>query len=446
MNRKALRRQVLDSLLLPQEFGFPGLRFPVLGGHPNSWEVLTPKRSFDGREGSYRAWHGHASLELLPGYDSCDEEDEDFDVPFENRAMAAMALLLRVEYSDVLQFVNEAIAIFLKRLDPEALRVARLFSIRRRLFVLQTIYEKGKRCAQLFESFPVLAATIYNASGDTGYQELHTFVEEGLKASDIAHVIDLPKSYKKVPHSVAFVVGRHFNIFKDVVEFMPTHPHEAVFFVRGVTHFLGGFSRSPAKRWLAQNWTRIRDERFLFQLELEHPRRINIDMWVEEFFDFVRAEELYGVRPFNPDMSVTTVMRLVAEWHDRVAHARRLEEEENFDKVLRLPRMPTSTMEGFTFKPLTTRRELDAEGRAMHNCVYSYAERVRDGDCDIVSVRKGADHVATMEVVLGEGELLEVAQLRGKRNTEVPGDVRRACKSWLDLLNLNREGKEDGDG
>ena len=429
MNRGALRRQVLDSLLLPQEFGFPGLRYRS----SNYWMVLAPSIELSNGyelDNGYRSWYSHAAL--APLNNVYDYTFYDRSRIFESQALMGAAASLKVGGGEILQFVNEAISTFLKRLDPEALRVARLFQPRFRLDVLRKIYEKGKRCGQLFEVFPALASAIYfNNEPFADFQELHAFVEEGLRASDIAYVIDMPKSFKKVPHTVAFEVGGDVNTFKDLIGFMPTNPFEAILFVRGV-NLLEGTRCSLARRWFASHWNSI---------ELREWLRENVlGVWVEGFRDFVRAEELYGVRPFDPNMAVATVIRLVREWHDRVEGAQRCEKEENFDEVLRLPRVPTSTVEGFTLKPLTTRRELDSEGRAMHNCVYSYAERVRDGECDIVSVSKGADRVATMEVVLDEGGLLEIAQLRGKRNAEVPGDVQHACEAWL--LNLNKEGRE----
>lgn len=72
--------------------------------------------------------------------------------------------------------------------------------------------------------------------------------------------------------------------------------------------------------------------------------------------------------------------------------------------------------DGYTVQKLTTKAQLDAEGRLMQHCVGSYCEDVRRGDSVIYSLRdeRGRPHV-TMEV---DPRTERLAQVKGKQNAK----------------------------
>ena len=88
---------------------------------------------------------------------------------------------------------------------------------------------------------------------------------------------------------------------------------------------------------------------------------------------------------------------------------------------------------GYRIIPLRKRDELADEGRLMHNCVADYATAVAAGNCLIYSVRRGNNHVATLEIKPHHamGGTPVVAQLLGPHNDEVDEAITRAVDGWL---------------
>jgi hypothetical protein len=60
--------------------------------------------------------------------------------------------------------------------------------------------------------------------------------------------------------------------------------------------------------------------------------------------------------------------------------------------------LPSCSEGAFSATPLASARDLFEEGRAMHHCVFSYADRCLSGVNRIVSIRKNGARVATMEL------------------------------------------------
>ena len=87
---------------------------------------------------------------------------------------------------------------------------------------------------------------------------------------------------------------------------------------------------------------------------------------------------------------------------------------------------------------MRTQRELDDEARRMDNCVGDYVTAVAAGECLIYGVRRGNNHVATLEVKPShamDGKAV-VAQLLGRYNDDADEAVHRAVATWL-----NRQGR-----
>lgn len=92
----------------------------------------------------------------------------------------------------------------------------------------------------------------------------------------------------------------------------------------------------------------------------------------------------------------------------------------------------THSAGGYRFAPRNTVPLLVAEGRVMDNCVATYWEAVRRGECLIFGVRRGGKAVATLEVrVMRRTRRGFVAQLAGPGNCAVPDKLRKAATDWL---------------
>ncbi|MGI9521532.1 MAG: PcfJ domain-containing protein [Hyphomicrobiaceae bacterium] len=88
---------------------------------------------------------------------------------------------------------------------------------------------------------------------------------------------------------------------------------------------------------------------------------------------------------------------------------------------------------GLRIVPLRTPDELIHEGKRMRHCVGDYACQVLSGACLIYSIRRGNQHVATLEVRPHwerQGQPV-MAQLRGPDNDPVDEDIDRAVERWL---------------
>ena len=83
--------------------------------------------------------------------------------------------------------------------------------------------------------------------------------------------------------------------------------------------------------------------------------------------------------------------------------------------------------------PITAYDELLAEGKAMHNCVVSYAERIMEGKCYIYQVLK--PERATLEI-RGEGGKYLPAQLRTISNGQPSNETKDAVEKWIEKMGL----------
>lgn len=81
----------------------------------------------------------------------------------------------------------------------------------------------------------------------------------------------------------------------------------------------------------------------------------------------------------------------------------------------------------WTFKELTSAKELTAEGRAMRHCVYSYSRSVGEGRTSIWSVRKDNERVLTIEV---DNHLETIRQVRGFGNRLASKEEASIIRKW----------------
>ena len=140
----------------------------------------------------------------------------------------------------------------------------------------------------------------------------------------------------------------------------------------------------------------------------------------------LRAQsEQFVHRQFNPDMSLATVTKLSADWHNAVA-ANMTGPNSEFPE----PWCPGGGLGGFDIVPITSSAELYREGKLLHHCAGTYAGQVHSGECYIFSVRKDGAPLATLQLVRSEAGVA-IGQLRGACNAKPSKEVLRLMNSWL---------------
>jgi hypothetical protein len=101
--------------------------------------------------------------------------------------------------------------------------------------------------------------------------------------------------------------------------------------------------------------------------------------FLHDLADWVRASHgndghQFIVRPFKPTMSLRTVTKLSAEWHEAVAS-----NLSGPQHIFPAPWLPPATVNGLDIIPIDNSASLYREGASMHHCVGTYAEEVRAG-------------------------------------------------------------------
>jgi len=191
--------------------------------------------------------------------------------------------------------------------------------------------------------------------------------------------------------------------------------------VNGINHDLDSWTT-----WLAKN---IPYKNKLMQIILEK----------EEILDWIAGTNRFDYvgRKFSADMTWKTAKRLCDEWHARREFGPLV------DKQFPEPWLPREEINGYVIEPITNTIALYEEGKEMHHCVYSYAQRVFNGDCYIYSIKKKDKRIATMEVNRRALTLLHIplsleynpvtiGQLRGPCNKSPDGKIFSISKTWLD--------------
>ena len=125
-------------------------------------------------------------------------------------------------------------------------------------------------------------------------------------------------------------------------------------------------------------------------------------------------------------MALRTAIRASHEWHEAVASHM----DDAGDLALPPPWYPPATQGGFDIVPLTTSADLYREGHAMHHCVATYVDQVRQGTSYVFSVRSDGKRIATISLIC-DGETVSIQQLRGPCNTAPPKAVAAAVRQWL---------------
>ena len=159
---------------------------------------------------------------------------------------------------------------------------------------------------------------------------------------------------------------------------------------------------------------------------VEASLRASVPPHVRWAFGETRTQggEEFITRIFSPCMSLETVLKLSGEWHEAVAN-NMTGPQCQFPQ----PWFPAQRIEDYDLFPIENAADLYLEGKTMHHCAGTYAERARRGDCCFFSIRAQGERVATIAFSRGpSGPVIE--QIRGHCNAVMPV-VEKAIRKWL---------------
>ena len=318
--------------------------------------------------------------------------------------------------------------------DRDAIRAARRFT----LCCRENIYgaaAQDRRILQLTETFPLAAlatctdwmlsdvlAPLWNRTEVSLVDLRETaataaqLVKRGARLRDVAATLGIPMALRRVKPGVAHLVSAFLIENPDTLRWMPNETPAARIWLELVAYA----SRHDADfaRWVARHVSEI-------------PGRLpQVSNTIRDLLDWVHANaegggQQFVTRCFNPSMALRTAIRASHHWHEAVAS-----HMDAGDLALPPPWYPPATLGGFDIVPLTTSADLYREGHAMHHCVATYVEQVRQGTSYIFSVRRDGKRIATISLSC-HNETILIQQLRGPCNTAPPKAVSAAVRKWL---------------
>ena len=295
-------------------------------------------------------------------------------------------------------------------------------SYRRRL---RKLAKSSAPLTDLLYSFPAAAFLIAAQIGNPLLRaEAVKLVKDGQSLKKLALCLGLPSWTRRLPPETftggfgALPESDRFD--RMIVNLIPKAPeHCATWFYW--TLKANNLCHEDFALWVA----RLK----IFDRATEHPDLLlplAAFVWFQEA-EGTRARGLID-KPWTTKTSLAKAIDGAREWFVRM-----LLEECRGDGRSTGRWFVTQKVSGFRIVPLRQARDLEDEGRRMGHCVGDYVSCVAAGDCLIYSVRRGNDHVATMEIgpshCKNGGSL--VRQLLGPYNEEVDESLWRAVEKWL---------------
>jgi hypothetical protein len=319
--------------------------------------------------------------------------------------------------------------------DPDALSLARRFVPNVRYDIYRAV-ARSIRARQLAEIFPVLALHIF--AGPKTKQDLSLFIgakrliESGAKLRDIAALMDVPMAYRHVKPGAAHIALKLLDVVDEprlLDAYLPASLPTMKKWLRSLVASKRGGSEFLA--WVAKH---------AFQIGGKNSAEI-YDI-IRDTSDWARTsalaangshlsqgtefEKLLIVRPFNPNMAVSTALALSKEWHEVISSSA-IDE----DAALPDPWCPGGSFDGYEILPIRSNKELYLEGKSMKHCVRSYEESIRAGRSYIYSIRENRQRVATIELERDANFVVRLGQIKGPCNGRPSADIRRAVNRWF---------------
>lgn len=309
--------------------------------------------------------------------------------------------------------------------DMDAVRAARRFAFMYR----ESIYRAcalSRRAMQLTETFPILAVLVYSAGSnvpDERKSHAACLVDRGARLRDVAGAIGIPMALRCIKPGAVHLV-REFCERPELICSMPDTTQLQRLWLRTVDWVIKN-TEDDFVAWVARR---------IPELALGRQHYTEIESFLADVVDWVRAAKPAGSRHFAPTMSVRTVTALSAEWHEAIHTADRSGPNSAFPA----PWFPAAKVGDLEIVPITDMDALYLEGSAMHHCIGQYVDSVLAGRFYAYSIRRGGERVATLGLKRSfkfEQDVCtykaEITQIRGHCNVEPPQAITAVVKSWL---------------
>jgi hypothetical protein len=274
----------------------------------------------------------------------------------------------------------------------------------------------------LADSFPALLFALVSGYADADKRErAFNLVCQGASLRQAADAMGLPWWLRKLPAQSftaplsQFPSDPEFSL--RILSLLPRDAQRAAHWLQRVSQALETAGRDYAL-WIAR------------QPELVDPS--------EDFLAFLAAwawfsgqPGLLGHRllrkPWTADMSLRRARDELATWRQRLRLI------ECLGHGIETPWLADGTASGFSFVALRTVDDFITESEMLENCLDQYADQLRAGQTAVFSIRRGARHVACVEIGLHDEEVTmpTVVQLRALRNRRAPPEVWQATFAWL---------------
>jgi PcfJ-like protein len=371
------------------------------------------------------------------------------------------------------RMVNTLVRQALAVANQAYLETARRYPIKARLPVYSGCCLYGERFNQIADTFPLAAAIISGVIlvGTTEAEqaakraEISELVQKGARLNLIADALKFPTLARHVrPANVSLASWNLLYLNPQWLSFMPRTTHEQRRWLYTLRLLYRREWVGEWQEWVARHALELRDPRPIISAKLNdlgdwlhacrdkanetELERLNTDVEIlikkardlgkdtsriQTYFT-PHSGAKFVTRLFAPDMSIRTVQRLCDEWHEAVSMSKFSRQETEFPP----PWYPHGEIKGYTITPIRTPLELFHEGRAMHNCSLTYADRIANGNCFFYSVTKDGEHVATLMITHRDGQTV-LGDLRGVWNDGPDRRVKAAVQKWL-VLNQQLHG------
>jgi PcfJ-like protein len=336
--------------------------------------------------------------------------------------------------------------------DREAVKLARRFKFHYR-YDIYCAASLSPRVLQIVVAFPALALAIFGdypihepnpdnvkfddfarqiTDAERRRHEARDLIEAGAPLRTIADLMGVPMAFRKIkPGAIDFTLSyiAHGAWDKRLVHaYMPDSLPRMKLWLNAILRSsdLGpDFVEWVAKHSLEIGGTPNEVLNLLYDLK-DWVRACNLTGGPPQPDQSATPHgENFVVRPFSPDMSLKTVTKLSADWHEAVA-------SNMSGPSCEFPEPWCSGGEscGYGIFPIVSAADLYREGHLLHHCVGAQGHQVQAGEAYFYSIRKDNEHVATLELIKRNAGVA-IGQLRGSCNSRVSREVERAVGRWL---------------
>jgi PcfJ-like protein len=374
------------------------------------------------------------------------------------------------------RIVNTLLSQVLASADQTALKAARRFPPGLRGDIYSAFCVYGLRAVQLTDTFPLLAVALFtdrftwDKDNDDDGPFTHNWerrrrerkakdremrqmgigmVLKGVRLNKIADAMDISYCLRHIkPGATGRMVS--CGLVVEAIGCLPKTTRRQKLFLAVLSRLKAKTGGAGTARWVGEFFKSIKDHTELAELDeiVDWLRASEIKGIPEEDFHIVERFHLLGLvdsvptrqthgaefitRSFSPDMSLKTVRKLTAEWHEAIANNITEGEIEDFPE----PWIDGAEIDAHKIVPITDSRELYLASKALHNCAATYAQGIGAGRFYLYTVSNGDGRPAVMVELSRTDEGVTLGQVKGYCNGPAPKEIERAVRRWF---HRNRE-------